>query len=281
VIRKHTDGVHWLEFELLADFPLLKHGVILRHGGQSSGDHASLNLSQNVGDLPGNVEANLKKVAAVLCLPSIVSVKQCHGTAITMITPQMMTASLSCDGLMTCHPNIGLLISQADCQAAIFYDPIQQSLATVHCGWRGSVQNIYSRAIQMMKSVYHSKPEDLFVCLSPSLGPENAEFVNYKQELPQSFWEYQVRPNYFDFWAISERQFLQAGILPHHIQIARIDNYANEDDYFSFRRSQRGGGRHGTVAALKPNLSPTSRFNKPALGYSLKISAKSRLCLRF
>ena len=42
----------------------------------------------------------------------------------------------------------GLVIQHADCQAAIFFDPVRKAIANVHCGWRGSVCNIYAKTVE-------------------------------------------------------------------------------------------------------------------------------------
>lgn len=251
MIRIDRNGLQWLEFELLANCPEIAHAVFTRHGGCSQGHLDSLNLSNSVGDAPKNVEENRHRVAMALSLPQLISAKQCHGINIASITsPATMTEFPACDALTTQSRNLGLMILQADCQAAIFYDPMHQAIANVHCGWRGSVQNIYRHMIHQMQRDYQTKPEDLLVCISPSLGPENSEFINYKTELPEPFWAFQVSPNYFNFWEISKWQLTQAGVLPHHIQVACIDTFANPHDYFSHRRS-KDSGRQATICALK------------------------------
>jgi len=100
-----------------------------------------------------------------------------------------------------------------------------------------------------MKNKYGSRVDNIHVCISPSLGPHDAEFLNYQNELPPSFWEYQIKPYYFDLWGISKDQLLQAGILEHHIQIAGISTLSNPEDYFSYRR-EKVSGRHGTFAVM-------------------------------
>ena len=249
MIHKQFNGIHWLEFELLADCPLI-HGCFMRHGGHSTGELSSLNLGHRVGDAPENVEANFKKIKEALSLQEIVCAKICHGDAVEEINTSHTPLS---DGLMTRTENLAISISQADCQAAIFYDPINHAIANVHSGWRSSVLNIYENTVKKMKSSYGSRPENLLVCISPSLGPENAEFVNYKEEFPESFSEFEIKPLHFDFWEISERQLKSAGVLPHHIQTARIDTYSNED-FFSFRRSKTTG-RQATICSLRTKLS--------------------------
>lgn len=255
MIRIEKNGLQWLEFELLANCPEIIHACFTRHGGCSQGecsqrDLASLNLSTSVGDTIENVEENRRRVAAALSLPQLISARQCHGVNIADVDNASSPSISEYDALVTQRNDIGLMILQADCQGAIFYDPIQRVIANVHSGWRGSVQNTYQHMIRYMQKNYYCKPENILVCISPSLGPINSEFVNYTTELPESFRAFQVTPNYFDFWEISKWQLTGAGILPHHIQIACIDTFANSDDYFSHRRC-KGSGRQATICALK------------------------------
>lgn len=249
MIRKSHNGIEWLEFEHLAEFRHLKHGVFLRHGGVSQGMYASLNLNYCLGDDPDAVEENLKKVNEILQTPKLYWANQVHGGKVCVVDHAWNNQNNSCDGILTNHLDKGLMIHHADCQAAIIYDPKHHAVANVHCGWRGSVQNIYAATIQEMGSTFGSKPQDLFVGISPSLGPQHAEFINYRTELPELFWEFQVRPTYFDFWAISEAQLLQCGVLKHHIEVAKICTYGNPQDYYSYRFNKIRGG-HGTIALL-------------------------------
>lgn len=249
---KEKDGVKWLEFDLLATIPRIKHGVFLRHGGSSIDPFSSLNLGAYVGDDPLNLSANQKAVANILDIPSLVWAKQEHGKEIIKITdPQQLSQkeNLQGDALITNQLNIGLMICHADCQAAIFYDPVHHVAANVHAGWRGSVLNIYAEVVAFMHTYYNSQPQDLLVCISPSLSPQDAQFVNYQTELPKSFWEFQVKPTYFDFWAISTMQLLEVGVLADHIEIAKISTYSHPEDYFSYRR-EHITGRHGTIISL-------------------------------
>jgi polyphenol oxidase len=248
MIRKEHNGVVWLEFELLTDIIDIKHGIFLRHGGRSKGDYHSLNISFDVGDVAADVKANISLIKEALDIPHITWAVQCHGK--TILPSEIVSPSSPCDALHTNKRNQGLMIKHADCQAAVIYDPIHHAIANVHAGWRGSVQNIYSSTIEAMKNTYGSHPTDLLVGISPSLGPRSAEFIHYKQELPQEFHTFQIKPNYFDFWEISRHQLQSCGVLPQHIEIAQIDTYANPSDYFSFRQNKTTG-RHGTVIAMR------------------------------
>lgn len=249
MIYKERNGMKWLEFELLADTPVI-HACFTRHGGVSKGPLASLNVGRSVGDTPENVATNFAKISEVLGLQTILPAKLTHGAEVAHLRSCSSISTVPfADALIIGETGIGVSISQADCQGAIIYDPVKHALANVHAGWRGSVKNIYKATVEAMRVSYGSKPEDLIVCISPSLGPESAEFVNYHTELPETFWAYQHRPYHFDFWEISKQQLREAGVRSDRIQIAEIDT-KTDDDFFSFRRS-RQTGRQATICALR------------------------------
>lgn len=252
--RYKKNNIEWLEFDLLSDIPRLKHAVFLRHGGESQGPYASLNTGFQVGDRHDHVQANFEKIKTEL-KSSIPLWKNAawagsnHGKAIKRVDSTSSGLEADFDGLMTAEPGVTLMIKHADCQAALFYDPKNHVGAAVHSGWRGSVSNIYQEAIKRMQQDFGSNPSDLLVCISPSLGPEDAEFMHYRSELPEEFWHFQVRPTYFDFWSISEFQLQNAGILPHHVEVARLSTCSNPYDFFSYRRDKITG-RHATCLTL-------------------------------
>lgn len=248
--RKSKNGIDWLEFEIFSQFPELIHGVILRHGGVSTGHCASLNIGGNTGDSQESICENRKRVLEALNIPQFISSYQVHSDTVLHITDSKQLDLEQADGLITQEANVGLLIKHADCQAAIFYDPINKALANIHAGWRGNVKNIYAKTIQKMNEIFGTQPQNLFVGISPSLGPDRSEFKNYKDEFPQSFWKFQIAPFYFDLWAIARMQLQECGVPSDHIQIASICTYSNPEDFFSYRRD-KATGRNATIAALR------------------------------
>lgn len=248
MLRHKRESIEWLEFELLQGFSSLAHASFLRHGGVSPAPYNSLNVGGGTGDDAQNIQVNRERIQKLLACSSLIGGHQVHGS--TVVEVPLRPGNDQCDGLLTRAKDIGLLIKHADCQAAIFYDPVLNVIGNVHAGWRGNVQNIYHEAVQQMTKLYGSKPENLLVGISPSLGPCCAQFVNYETELPRAFWEYQVRPFYFDLWQISFQQLVKAGVLPDHIQIASICTCCSQDDCFSYRRD-KPTGRHATVVSLK------------------------------
>jgi polyphenol oxidase len=248
MIRKQKDEVQWLEFELLQGIQGLVHGVFLRHGGISAKPFDSLNAGGGTGDEPEDIRENRRRMLSALDLKESLSANQVHGSHVDLEDGLLLEEG--CDGILTQEQGLGLMIKHADCQAALFYDPVHRAIGNVHAGWRGSVQNIYAKAIDKMRTAFNSRPEDLLVCISPSLGPDASQFIHYKTELPESFLPYQFKPLYFDFWAISRDQLQACGILPHHIEIASICTFGNPQDFFSYRRDKPATGRHATLIAL-------------------------------
>jgi hypothetical protein len=199
-------------------------------------------------DEAANVEENRRRIFAALGIKKYASCRQIHGSGVAVVSDESSLIA-ECDAMITQKTDLALMILHADCQAAILYDPVRGALGNVHSGWRGNVKNIYAATIQKMAQVFGSKPQDLLVGISPSLGPDNSEFKNYRTEFPREFWEFQVRPEYFDLWAIARYQLEQCGVLSHHIQIAEICTYANPADYFSYRRDKIIGS-HATLARI-------------------------------
>jgi YfiH family protein len=234
MILKSSSDMRWLEFELLQRFPMVSHGVFLK----------PTYVKEEFTSLPIDRE----KVRQALSIPSLISSHQVHGDIVKDVDD--LSSCDQCDGIFTQKREVGLLIKHADCQAAIFYDPIKEVIANVHSGWRGSVANIYAKVVRALEKKVGSSPQDLIVCISPSLGPSHAEFKNFLMDFPKEFASFQIRPNYFDFWALSKWQLMNLGIQEKNIEIASLCTYEREGEFYSYRRDKTTE-RNVTVVALK------------------------------
>lgn len=230
---------------------VLTHAIFNRHGGVSPPPYDSLNLSFNVGDSPENVQSNRRKVKEAQRVETLVSTGQVHGTDILTIEEKINKDSeiKGYDALITNQPGAALLIQLADCQAVMLFDPAQKVVANIHCGWRGNVADIITETIDKMAERFGCRSADLHALISPSLGPCCAEFKNWQQEFPRSFYKYQVSPNYFDLWAVSRDQLCRAGVRPGNIHTCSICTKCNPE-WFSYRREQETG-RFGALIGLK------------------------------
>ncbi len=235
--------------------PGIVHGAVSRYGGVSPQPFATNNISFGVGDEQQNVRANREIIKEQLGLQRLVSARQVHGQDVHRVESPVEGDSIvnGVDGLITDVKGVGLMIGHADCQAVLFYDRVQRAVGAVHSGWRGNVANILATTIEAMADQFGSKPEDLHVAIGPSLGPCCAEFVNYREELPQSFRQYRESENHFNFWEISRAQLQECGVPDKQIFCAEICTSCSTE-YFSYRRACRNGtgitGRNGTLIAL-------------------------------
>jgi copper oxidase (laccase) domain-containing protein len=57
---------------------------------------------------------------------------------------------------------------------------------------------------------------------------------------------FQTKPEYFDFWAISRGQLINAGLLSEHIEVAERCTVCESRHFFSYR----GEGTTGRMAAV-------------------------------
>ncbi|MEW6658636.1 MAG: peptidoglycan editing factor PgeF [Thermodesulfobacteriota bacterium] len=253
LILAETGGLPLYRSPLLAAFPQVVHGFFGRQGGVSPEPFHSLNLSFAVGDQRSLVVHNRDLVQQSLGLTALVSATQVHGCRESLVTKPNAAPEEEipeADILITTQPGLGLLIKQADCQAVMLYDPVRRVAANVHCGWRGQVRNVLRETVVRLQETCGSRPADLVAAISPSLGPCCAEFRQYRREFPPELWSYQVRPTYFDLWALSRDQLTAAGLKPRHIDLAGLCTRCRGDLFFSYRREHRTG-RQGAVIGLR------------------------------
>lgn len=253
MISTKRNGTSFLQFPNLARFSDIRHGIFTRKNGHSKTPYKSLNTSYSNGDDSRNVKLNRFIIAKCFDGNELVFARQVHGTEAVVFANKSMPLKNrfsdvipECDAMITDIKKRSLVIQVADCQSILMYDPVLQVIANVHSGWRGSIKNIIGRTISVMEKEFGSKPGDIVAGISPSLGPCCAEFVNYKDEIPEEFWKYKDDSDHFDFWAISSGQLCDAGILKKNIYLSEICTRCNTDLFFSFR----GEGTTGRFAAV-------------------------------
>ncbi len=219
-----------------------------------------MNVSHGIGDHDVDVDRNRKAMARALGFDRLVYIRQVHGDKVLIINKKGLGNDMAAlrgprpeaDAFVTDMTGLGLVIQVADCQPILLYDPEKKVVANVHSGWRGSVLNIIGRVIEAMQAQFGCQAKNLIVGVGPSLGPCCAEFINYRRELPETFWPYRDGANHFDFWAISKRQLIETGVLEDNIHISRICTRCRTDQFYSYR-GEKVTGRFAAVIGLNPN----------------------------
>jgi polyphenol oxidase len=257
MISAKKNGASFYQFPNLSRFPDIRHGIFSRKNGYSKAPYKSLNTSYSTGDDSRNVKLNRSIISKCFDGNELVFARQVHGEKIVVFAKKNIPLKKrfpdvipECDAMITDIKKRSLVIQVADCQSILMYDPDQQVIANVHSGWRGSIKNIIRRTISVMKKEFGTKPGNIVSGISPSLGPCCAEFINYKNEIPEKLWKYKDDSDYFDFWTISLDQLCDAGVLKKNIHLSEICTRCNTDLFFSFR-GEGVTGRFASVIGLK------------------------------
>jgi YfiH family protein len=135
--------------------------ITTRWGGVSSAPYDTFNLGDTVGDSAAAVAANRAELArsAGLPPPSVVWMRQAHGTTVTTVTgpwpPGRAAGAVSqevpeTDGIVTATAGVGLGVLVADCVPMLAGDPVAGVIAAAHAGRRGAAAGIALRALQAM-----------------------------------------------------------------------------------------------------------------------------------
>ena len=253
MILVNRNGSAFFQFESLTRYTEIGHGVFTRRFGHSTGVFQSLNVSFGLGDVDDHVRANRRRVARAIESEDLVFAEQVHGADVIIVNSQNSGLGPGTDrvvgigdALITNVSGKFLIIQLADCQSILLYDPIQQVVANVHCGWRGSIKNILGRTAHVMNKRFRCNSADIIAGIGPSLGPCCAEFVNYRSEIPEKFWHYKSADDHFDFWSLSRDQLIGAGVLQNNIETSRICTKCNTEAFFSYR----GEGQTGRFASV-------------------------------
>jgi YfiH family protein len=257
LILRTDNGAAYYQFEQLAGFPEINHGIFARAPGHSLPPFQELNVSLAVGDDVGRVERNRRLVARCMQAVQLVFVRQVHGDSVWVVGGRADGPSGADDrvgpigdAMVTDQPGQFLVVTVADCQPILMYDPRRRVVANVHAGWRGSVANVAGRTLAVMAERFGCDPGDVQVGIGPSLGPCCAEFVNYRQEIPRELWDYRRDSVYFNFWEMSRDQLIRAGVPQDQIHISGLCTKCRTDSFFSYR-AEKMTGRFPAVIGLK------------------------------
>ncbi len=241
--------------------PLLngaKHGFLGRAGGSSEGIYSGLNIGLGSDDDRDTIMENRRRATeGVLPGSELVHVHQIHSAEVVTVTgPIRLDQRPQADAMVTDQPNLLLGILTADCVPVLFYDRQACVIGAAHAGWKGALAGVTDNVITAMEKL--GSDRDNIAC---AIGPCIAQ-ASY--EVDAAF-----RARFLEADATNDR-FFAAG-KPDHFQfdiedyvaarlqkadIVRIDKlsldtYANEDRYFSYRRScHRGEAGYGRQISL-------------------------------
>lgn len=243
----------------------VQHGFFTRQGGISAGVYESLNCARGTKeDTPDNVTHNRAMVAQALRVSSdnLITMSQVHSSTAVLVTSE--TKPSEADGMVTTHHGIALGVLTADCAPVLLCDPVAGVIGAAHAGWRGAVDGIVQKTVQLMCGQGATLSE-IRASIGPTIQQKNYEvdakfYQRFLQDDPgnQTFFKQSSRkaikgPHHmFDLPGFVEFILRRAGVV--RIEIIPHCTYESEDMFFSYRRNTHENlsdyGRQISVIAL-------------------------------
>jgi polyphenol oxidase len=256
------DVLGWPALEGLA----VEAFVTGRGGGVSVGAYESLNVSFAVGDDPGAVLENRRRVAAAMGadLGDFVFTRQVHGAGMRVVTADDRGTGAfavdqqvpEADALVTADPSVVLAILAADCVPVVLYDPVAHVLGCVHSGWRGTVARVSAAALAAMRTLGAS-PENVVAGIGPAISPERyqvgADVVDAVRRGLGAAADDVICSDgtgkwLLDLWAANRTVLREAGVADGNVHVTP---YVTGDGRFFSDRAVRPCGRLALVARLR------------------------------
>ena len=275
-------GVRILQVPALSKLSWLIHGFSTKPGGVSdqNGERV-LSLGFTEWDTKDNVLENRRRFQSALGASDLqlVSLKQIHSDVIRLFDA---APSQSCQGdaSVTNRPGLLLGVQTADCVPILLVDPKKRAVASIHAGWRGTLQRIVVKAIGQLQMHFKSKPGDLFAAIGPSIGgccyevgtEVATQFLSQFAEAPEWFDEFRTgdEPNpiqwlnmmppghqpppknvLLDLRKANRAQLLGAGVRASNIFVSGLCTACRRDLLFSYRKEGPQSGRLLSVIGLR------------------------------
>jgi purine-nucleoside/S-methyl-5'-thioadenosine phosphorylase / adenosine deaminase len=254
------DVLGWPVFEGLP----VQAFVTARSGGVSTRAYESLNVSFAVGDEPGAVLENRRRVARAIGadLGDFVFSRQVHGAEVRIVTGADRGSGAfaldegvpEADALVTADPAVVLAILTADCVPIVLFDPVAHVLACVHSGWRGTVARVSAAALDAMRALGAS-PENVIAALGPAISPYQvgADVADAVQRGLGAAAAEVISPDgtgkwLMDLWGANRTVLREAGLADGNVHVT---TYVTGDGRFFSDRAVRPCGRLALVARLR------------------------------
>lgn len=266
IFREVEAPTPYLEYPLLADTGIVRHGFSTRLGGISEGCFSSMNLSFTRGDEETAVRENFRRIASAIgvrCEDMIFS-KQTHTANVRVVMEEdkgmgilRPTTYEDVDGMVTDIPGICLVTFYADCVPLFFVDPVKKAIGLSHSGWRGTVGKIGRATVELMQREFGSDPADIRAAVGPSICQDCYEvsedvIEKFQNQFKKKHWDalFYRKANgkyQLDLWKANEVVLLEAGILAEHMAVTNVCTHCNSQVLYSHRTM---GNQRGSLAAF-------------------------------
>ena len=223
----------------------VRHGFFGRAGGTSGGIYGGLNCGVGSSDNPADVKANREAVAALMGVEpgNVLSLYQVHGDVCLKVNAPHKERPQA-DAQVTDVPGLAISILTADCAPVLFYGRNDKGpvVGAAHAGWKGALGGVLDSTVYAMEE-YGVKAKDIKAAIGPCISKRSYEvgqdfaapFLDEDPENERFFMDGEAGKLMFDLPGYCAARLYNCGLT--NVAITGIDTYANERDYFSFRRA--------------------------------------------
>lgn len=252
IIHLKKDNIEYLQFKALLKYENeITHFFTLRNGGYSKNEFDSLNLGLFCNDNIQDVKNNYVKISNCMDIKysNIFIPKQIHSDKVIFVDDNnshtlVNEKYIECDGGITNISNIPLVSICADCMTCLIYDTKTKYIASVHSGWKGILNQIIVKTIDIMINEYDSNTQDIIVCIGPSICKNCFEVKDDVKILFENKFKYKNIINkkaedkyLIDLPKILLNDLLNCNIKKENIHFANICTKCNTNDFYSYREN--------------------------------------------
>lgn len=255
------DDCPYLSFKDWSELPLIAN-FSTRYGGVSRNECESMNLSFSRENNRENVLENYRRITKSMGIDmeSLICTNQTHTVNVKYVNSKDLIHSniesssmTDVDGLITDDSSLTLVALFADCAPIYVYDDKNHTIAMLHAGWRGTVGNIISVALNKISD----SRKNIKVAVGPCISVKNyeveydvaKEFINRyeKKDIEKILIRKSDSKYMLDIKMANKINSLYMGIDEKNIIDSNICTYEFNKDFFSHRYTN---GKRGNMASF-------------------------------
>jgi YfiH family protein len=254
-----------LQGSQIGRLPFIRHGITRRVPGLGDAD-GNISYSEPRDPVDAWRMRQLWCEAIGIDPTTLVTAHQVHGNYVGVV-PKSSAGTGSApgtslfgkyDSLVTCEPNVAVMMTHADCLAVILCDPQTRSVGVVHAGWRGTVSDVAGAAVRTMIDSFSCGPEEILAFIGPGIcrscyavGDEVVE--GWRSSMPAGGDSAIFRSGdawHFDLEEANWLQLRAMGLRNDAIERSRICTRCHGDEWFSHRGQGPTTGRFASIISV-------------------------------
>lgn len=265
---RERDGVKVLVCDALEGAGFT-NGFSTRLGGVSPFPENDLNLSGFDEDTAANIEENRRRFLAAFDGEfDLATAWQVHGDDVKVVRTEADVSSSDekFDALVSDLPNVLVGVKTADCVPVLIADRVTGAFAAVHAGWRGTAQQIVSKAVEKMRQEFGSRARNMLAAIGPAasgrcyeIGPDVIEAFARKIDDSTKYFKPTLGGHALvDLHLANRDQLLRAGLDDAFVFTSPLCTMDRTDLFFSYRVEKKLYGKTGRLLSVIGRRSITS-----------------------